>query len=298
MELQEIFENFMSAKRLAGLADKSLYNYDLFIHSFVNFIGSQTSLSDLTQERVNRYISMLYDKPISRATLATYIRNLKVFLRWIEKKYGLSFSAREIVIPRTPKKLLRIYSDDEIFLIFKTIKVESPWLTARNKAIVSVMLDSGLRQNEVCTIKRCDISLADRMVKVFGKGSKERIVPLGSLSAHYIQDYLNLCPYDSIRLFVSRTGKELTCNAVKHMMFSIQRKLPFEFSSHKLRHNFATNYCIDQYEKTGQIDIYKLMLLMGQEDIETTRVYLHHANQIIVSKMNISHLDKVFFGEN
>lgn len=148
MELQEIFENFMSAKRLAGLADKSLYNYDLFIHSFVNFIGSQTSLSDLTQERV------------------------------------------------------------------------------------------------------------------------------------------------------SRTGKELTCNAVKHMMFSIQRKLPFEFSSHKLRHNFATNYCIDQYEKTGQIDIYKLMLLMGHEDIETTRVYLHHANQIIASKMNISHLDKVFFGEN
>ena len=298
MELQQIFENFKSAKRLAGLAEKSLYNYDLFIRPFVNFIGPQTHESDLTQDHVNDYISLLYDKSISRASLATYIRNLKVFLRWIEKMYGLSFSAREIIVPRTPKKLLRIYSDDEVALIFKTIKAESPWITARNMAIVAVMLDSGLRQKEVCTVNRRDMSLTGRMVKVCGKGNKDRIVPLGALSAHYIQDYLNLCPYESSRVFVSRTGKDLTCDAVKHMMFSIQRKLPFEFSSHKLRHNFATNYCIDQYEQTGQIDVYKLMLLMGHEDIETTRIYLHHANQIIVSKMNISHLDKVFLREN
>ena len=77
------------------------------------------------------------------------------------------------------------------------------------------------------------------------------------------------------------------------LISKISKKLPFEFSSHKLRHNFGTNYCLDQYDKYGQIDIYKLMVIMGHEDIKTTRKYLHIANSIIVARSNISHLDKI-----
>ena len=70
-------------------------------------------------------------------------------------------------------------------------------------------------------------------------------------------------------------------------MWKLAQKLPFEFSSHKLRHNFATNYCIDQYKKHGFVDIYKLMILMGHKDVKTT-------NQIIVSRESVSHIDKIF----
>ena len=81
---------------------------------------------------------------------------------------------------------------------------------------------------------------------------------------------------------------------VKNFMWNLAQKLPFEFSSHKLRHNFATNYCIDQYEKHGFVDIYKLMILTGHEDVKTTNRYLHIANQIIVSRESVSHIDKIF----
>ena len=77
------------------------------------------------------------------------------------------------------------------------------------------------------------------------------------------------------------------------MTWNVQKKLPFEFSSHKLRHNFATNYLLDQYERFGQMDIYQLMAIMGHEDISTTRRYLHEANGILAVRGCISHLDKV-----
>ena len=85
----------------------------------------------------------------------------------------------------------------------------------------------------------------------------------------------------------------MTCDSVKHMVYKLADKLDFELSSHKLRHNFATNYCIDQYEARGQVDIYSLMYLMGHEDVETTQRYLHFAMEIIATRNHVSHLDKV-----
>ena len=73
--------------------------------------------------------------------------------------------------------------------------------------------------------------------------------------------------------------------------------LKWYLSSHRLRHNFATNYCIDQYETNGSIDIYRLMYLMGHEDVETTRRYLHFAYEILASRGCISHLDMLHYGK-
>ena len=129
---------------------------------------------------------------------------------------------------------------------------------------------------------------------VCGKGNKERTVPLGSFTIRFMREYLRLCPHKSDKIFVERRGEPLTCNAVKLLVRKLAKELPFELSSHKLRHNFATNYCIDQYETRGNIDIYSLMIIMGHEDIETTERYLHHAKEIISTRNSISHLDKLF----
>ena len=196
-------------------------------------------------------------------------------------------------MPRAYKKVVHIYSNDEIKTIFQMISAESEWLTARNRAMVALMLDSGLRQEEVCTLQSADISWKNGTLKITGKGNKERLVSFGNLSKRFMMEYRQLCPYSKDYFFVSRRGDEVTTDSVKHFIHKLSRKLPFEFSSHRLRHNFATNYCLNQYEMYGHIDVYRLMILMGHEDIETTRLYLHHANQIIASITAISHLDKV-----
>jgi len=169
----------------------------------------------------------------------------------------------------------------------------------RNRCIIALMLDSGLRLNEVCAISLSDYDFRQNLLIVHGKGSKERLVPVGQFTRYYMKKYLAALPgYISSQkpsaLFVNRDGTRITRNTVKLLVQKLSNRLPFEFSSHKLRHNFATNYCIDEYTRHGQVDIYKLMILLGHEDIKTTRRYLHLANQIIVSKSNVSHLDRVF----
>lgn len=293
MTLETAFEKFIFSRHLNGLSEKSIKCYTTFILPFVDDIGIELNIHSLTRDMVDHYISSLFNRKISRATLATYVRHIKVFLRWVEDNLNIDIMAKTIRIPRTPKKMLRIYNDDEIIAIFNSIYAENKWLTSRNRAIIALMLDSGLRQNEVCTLKKKDVLFHDSMVKVLGKGNKERIVPIGALTSYYLQVYLKQCQFESKNVFVNRRGEALTCDAVKHMMYKLSETLPFEFSSHKLRHNFATNYCLDQYERNGQIDIYKLMVLLGHEDIDTTRRYLHLANQIIASRANISHIDRI-----
>lgn len=298
MTVEKALEDFLLCKRLAGLSKQTIRDYTDFLKPFVVFTGANEDfVSVVSQDSINTYIATLIDKDISKATLATYIRNLKIFVKWVSERQAVQYDYRQIKVPRNPKRRVKIYSDAEVMQIFSAIDAESEWLTVRNKAIIALMYDSGLRQAEVCSLKRSAVSFAQNRLTVRGKGDKERVVPLGKLTAYYLQEYLSLCPYSSQDVFIGRRGEKLTCNSVKLLVSRLAAKLPFDLSSHKLRHNFATNYCLDQYDKTGQVDIFRLMVLMGHEDIETTKLYLHLAYEIIGARDSVSHLDKII-GEN
>ncbi len=293
MTMQDAFDSFIFSRRLSDSSPKTISDYQDTIRPFVSFIGPETPLDSLGRENIQAYLSKLLKRPLSKATKASYIRQVKIFLRWLEEEYEFSFGAKKIKVPRSPRREVRIYSSDEVAMIFDAIRAESPWITARNRAVVALMYDSGLRQSEVCNILRSRISFSDARLIVRGKGDKERTVPMGRLTMQYIQEYLSLCPFSHDRLFVNRHGGPLSGNAVKLMVTKLADRLPFELSSHKLRHNFATNYCIDHLEQDDHVDIYKLMYIMGHEDIKTTQRYLHFAYEILASKGHISHLDRV-----
>lgn len=291
MTVGQMFDAFLLAKRLAGLSGKSIEDYAQLIKPFINFVGAGVSI--VTQEHIKDYLLTLVEKDISKATLSTYIRNLKVFLKWMSDNYTVQYDYRFVKVPKNPKKRVKIYSDEEISIIFDTIGAEDDWLVTRNKAIVALMYDSGLRRAEVCNLKMKNVSFSQMRLTVQGKGDKERVVPLGGYTMQYLKSYMNKCPYDSKFVFVGRFGDPLTDNAVKQFINKLAHELPFELSCHKLRHNFATNYCLDQYERYGQVDIFRLMILMGHEDIETTKRYLHLAYEIIAARDSVSHLDKI-----
>ena len=293
MTMQDAFDSFIFSRRLSALSPKTISDYQDVIRPFVAFIGPEKPLEALSRENIQEYISKLLRRPLSKASKASYIRQVKIFLRWIEEEYELSLGAKKLKVPKSPRREVRIYTPDEVDMIFQAIQAESPWITARNRAIVALMYDSGLRQSEVCNILRMRISFSDARLIVRGKGDKERTVPMGKLTIQYIQEYLSLRPFSHERLFVNRRGGPLSGNAVKLMVSKLADCLPFELSSHKLRHNFATNYCVDHLEQDGHVDIYKLMYIMGHEDIKTTQIYLHFAYEILACRGNISHLDRV-----
>lgn len=290
--LSEALEQFLFNKRIQGLTDKTLLCYREFIISFIAYSGDMPVFS-LTSEVYKDYILSLFKRRISKATIATYVRHVKIFLVWLQGQYGLAIGAEKIKVPKSPKKNPYIYDDNEIKQIFDLAGSSGDWFSCRNCAMIALMLDSGLRQNETCTIKVKDLDMLNRILKVFGKGEKERFVPLGNLSIKLLQRYFSCCPYSGEYVFYTKDGKRMTGNAVKLFMSRLSAQLPFEFSSHKLRHNFATNFLVDSYNERGHMDIYALLTILGHEDIHTTERYLHVANQMIYSKSHISHIDKI-----
>lgn len=293
MTVLQAFEEFITDRKNRGLSPESICSYRNCTTPFFTWLVHDYDVTCLTSRMIVDYISYLMCRDISAASKATYVRNLKIYVRWLETAYGLNLDGRRIHIPRTPKKVLRIYTDTEIRQIYDAARGYHGWLTMRNCAIISLMLDSGLREGEVCSLLDKDLHLEQRYVKVTGKGNKERYVPIGNVTVYYLNMYYDRCPHCSDYVFVGCSGQSLTCNAVKQLMYKIASRLPFELSAHKLRHNFATNYCLDAYQQGGQVDIYRLMVLMGHEDIKTTRRYLHMANQIITMHTTVSHLDGI-----
>lgn len=293
MDVKTAFDRFIFSRKLANLSEKSIRNYQDFIKPFVVFIHADRDVATIEQSDIDGYILYLFDRSLSKASKSTYIRHLKIFLCWLGEQETLLFDPSCIYVPKSSRRVVRIYSDRDVEWIFKAIHTSSEWLTARNRAIIALMYDSGIRRAEVCSIKRNDVVFRENRIKVKGKGDKERIIPMGQLTRHFLKMYIQECPYRSESLFVTRDGNVLTDNAVKLMVAKLAKKLPFELSSHKLRHNFATNYCLDQYELNGHMDIYRLMYLMGHEDVETTRRYMHFANEVIAVRGCISHLDNV-----
>ena len=294
MNVQDTYESFIMSRMLSDLSDKSIKDYRMFINPFVRFLGSERLISSVLQSDIEKYIYGLMQRPLARATRSTYIRHIKIYLKWCEERYTVQYSTKFVKVPKMPKKNVRIYSADEVRMIFNKVVNSIDWIVSRNKAMIALMYDSGLRQAELCRLERSWVDMGQKRIKVHGKGDKERYVPLGSLAGQMLAEYLCECPYDSDYVFVTKQGEQLTCNTVKLMVSKLALQLDFDLSCHKLRHNFATNYCINQYEKHGRVDIYSLMYIMGHENIETTRRYLHLAMEIVATRESISHLDNLF----
>lgn len=293
MTLREALKEFLLQKKLSGLSEVSLKDYENIISILIRHVEN-VEIDKLTNAQVTNYILHLYESSLSRSTIATYIRNTKIFLKFIQTEYGLSFNPDKIRVPKSPKKVVKIYTDAEIKMLFASVRTSIPWITARNCAIIALMLDSGLRQAEICTLQKKNIDNECMTIKVLGKGMKERLVPFGSLAKVLLDNYLEMCPHTLDYVFVDKLGFPLSGNAVRLFMYKLQKSLPFELSSHKLRHNFATNYCLDHLQKDGNSCIFDLSILMGHESIETTKKYEHFAHELIAVQKNISHLDNVF----
>lgn len=229
--------------------------------------------------------------------MSTYLRSIKVFIRFMEDNDILPEGrlAKRIKIPRTPKRVIQLFTPEEMSKIFDAVDTESPWISARNKLIIAHMYDSGLRQGEIPKLMYKDIDFKKKVMLIHGKGDKERLVPYGKVTDKFLQEYLKLCPYkDRPWLICGRRGEEATQNGIKKMMLKLANEtgLP-ELSSHKLRHNFATNWCIEGYLRDGYVDNIKLAVIMGHEDIHTTQRYMHEAQSVVSTTHFRSHLDGI-----
>lgn len=295
MNYEEFIELYLDYHRALFHTEKTIQNYKEVLYGFAEFLQSN-GYNVLCRNVFIDYQLFLGKKGLKSTSVASYLRHIKAFVHWLGENGHIDDSDlyKSIRLPKQPKKNVRIYTDSEIDAIYGAVRSAPYWINVRDKLIISLMYDSGLRQAEVCKISMMDFDVSRDILHVHGKGNKDRIVPIGHMTKSYAMEYLALRPYDSSMLLVDRRGSALTPNAVKLFVSKIKTSLDFEFSSHKLRHNFATNYLIDQHEKYGYFDAYTLMILLGHEEISTTDRYVHLASQYVATRKRTSHLDKIF----
>jgi integrase/recombinase XerC len=295
MTVKDAFDNFMLYKFASGLSQNSLDAYRWQCLPLLRYFDN-CELQSITQADIYKFLQNVLSTELSQSTKSSYIRSSRIFLRWCAYEYEVNYQYEKIRVPKMPKKEIRLYSREDILLIFDTVQGTPEWVRLRNMALVALFLDSGIRRAEACTLRREDVDFAEHRIIVTGKGNKQRYAPFGNWTADCLRDYMAVCPYDSELIFVGIHGGALSLNAVSQMFHDLQSRLPFKLSPHKCRHNFATNHCLDNYEDEKPVDPLLLQALMGHEDINTTRRYLHQANELIAVKKHTSHLDKVKAG--
>lgn len=290
MKFRHAYEMFIREQRIRHNSTSTIEYYKISLDKFAEFTGD-IDTEDLTIELYKAYtLHLLDDTQLKSTSVHTYLRAVKAFYNFLINEELISDCSRKLRLVKQDKKVIVPLSDVEIGKLLDCFNC-SDVLGLRNKCIVVLMLDSGLRLGEVVRLRLDDVY--DNFVVVNGKGSKQRVVPLGQTCRALLSEYIGnfrLGASSSARLFISKyEEKPLTANAV-HCFFEdlkvrtgISRLYP-----HLLRHTFATLYIIDGG------DLETLRCILGHSTISITQIYLHLAsNYKLAYRNHRSHLDNI-----
>lgn len=257
----------------------TIESYRRDLNKFKDF-SKNLKLIDIDKDIIKKYLKYLNENKIKERSIARNISALKSFYKFlIINKVVKQNPIESISSPKLGKKLPNTLSEEEInqLLNIKLIDIYS----YRNKAMLELMYATGLRVSELVNLKVYDINLEEAIVKTMGKGSKERIIPIGDYALEalkiYINDYRSSLFKREINdyLFLNNHGKPMT----RQGFFKIIKKLAIEqcikkdFSPHTLRHSFATHLL------SHGADLRIIQELLGHSDVSTTQIYTHMSNE-------------------
>jgi len=288
-------EMFLVDQELKGNSDKTISNYRKYVTYFIDFIGEDKTTYDISLPILNSYHLSMKNKvryqghpyrseggKISSTTLQTYIRQLRAYLSWLyEEGYIETNFVEKFRLPKAEKKLVSILTDEEIDKLLSKYKKNTE-MSVRNACIIALMLDSGLRISEVVGLEYDNVFLTQNILKVYGKGHKERTVPIGiytkKMLYKYMTNFRSMPEYDTKSLFINKNKEPLTYDSVKMLFSRLSKSLDIDrLHPHLLRHTFATQYLINGG------DTFSLQQILGHTSLEMVRRYSHLASSHLLN---------------
>lgn len=249
-------EGFLDYLRIEKSASTlTLVSYRTDLGQFLSFLARQYSVSrqDISAELLNHksvreYLAQLQEKGMSRSTMARKLAALRSFVRYLCRENVLRNNPIAAVsTPKQDKRLPKFLYPLEIQILMDAPDTSKP-LGLRDKAILETLYAAGLRVSELVGLKVNDVYFDEELIKVFGKGSKERIVPLGSQALLSLNNYLQkgrpfLEKGKQEALFLNRLGTQLSDRSVRNIInkYVEEAALQQKVSPHTLRHSFATH---------------------------------------------------------
>jgi integrase/recombinase XerD len=276
-EAIELFRQSLLATRGAALHTMECYVGD--VRRFLDYAahGGTRALTALRREDILDFLIAEKRRGLSSSSLARRLASVRAFFRCLEDE-GLveQNPAQDVESPRTWRLLPEVLTVDEVEALLAQPDVSTP-LGVRDRAVLELMYASGLRLAETASCRTADFDAANGMLRVLGKRSKERLVPVGSAALEWVQRYLAearpalLGRRKSEHLFVSRLGARLTTAGLWKRLRRYVDALGWRkhVTPHTLRHSFATHLM------ANGADIRVVQALLGHANISTTQIYAH-----------------------
>ena len=253
----------------------TVIGYEEDIDFFLNFLDKNSiKLLKVDYNDIRFFYSYMEDKKFSKNTISRKISSIRSFYKYLARNGFISFNPFTLTKgPKKDKLLPKFLYYNELEKLFDSIDT-STFLGLRNRLLLEILYATGIRVGELENIKIKDVDTVENSIKVFGKGSKERIVYFGEYAKEYLIDYLklrdDLCPY----LFINNNKTRLTSRGVRYIIDKIitNAGLDLKVSPHMFRHSFATHLLNEG------CDLLSVKELLGHESLRATQVYTHVTN--------------------
>jgi site-specific recombinase XerD len=274
-----VVDEYLVALRVAGRSPRTIEWYQANLAEFMRFLerdGQAATVSDLQPAAVRRWLLALNARPtpLAPSSMAGRVRTIKAFGTWVAAELDLPANpVRGVPIPRVPEQLVPSLRDPEISLLVRAAgESRHPH---RDVALVLLMIDTGMRLSEVAGLKVGDVDLVEGRCRVMGKGSRERVVPIGRRARKALRVWISSRrppPVTSAPLFVGPRGSRLSLRGVHQLIRRLTRRARIETrcSPHVLRHTFARAFL------TNGGDVFSLQRILGHSprSIQVTRRYV------------------------
>lgn len=297
MTVIDAYRLFMQEQQFRGNSKYTIEYYKRSLKMFLDFCTPELDIEELDIILFKSYqLYILENRNINKISVRTYARAVKVFLRWLFFENYIDVNINKLQLMRANKEVILPLSDKEVKQLLN-IYSNSTFMNCRNKSIIMLMLDCGLRLGEIVNLQLDDIDFVNHYLVINGKGSKQRVVPFGSALSGQLAiyfDYRNSVSSVSSSVFLTQKNTSITHNTIKMLFARIKKIKGFaRIYPHLLRHTFATNYIYNG----GNLEV--LRVLMGHSTINITQIYIHLAAQIsLINEKHQSHLDKLFDEQN
>lgn len=270
-------EDFLAWAQLEkGLSEHTVSSYEKDLFQFGEFLEGQgcRSWSEVDEKTVAAFLASLTDEAYETASVARKLSALRSFSAYRERE-GLGKSLTEIVRgPRSRRKVPASLTVPETIRLLEAPSPATPH-GLRDRAIMEMLYGSGLRVSELTGLYLQSVDLDNRFVRVFGKGSKERLVPVGGSALKSFRDYLQAGRPQLVKaktgseVFLSQRGTPISRKTIWHLvkMHAERAGLSPEIKPHTLRHSFATHLL------EGGADLRTIQEMLGHSDIATTQIY-------------------------
>lgn len=273
--LEDAFLEFLTTEK--NSSPHTLKNYERSLRLFRDSLGDRfRNWTELGPDHFRSYLFELMKDNTARATIRLRFAALRSFYKYLTHRQGLPKNPlAEVQLPKAEKKLPVTLSLKQIEqLLALPLRLPLPkqapaWLPSRDTAILELFYSTGLRLSELTSLDANQIDSTTSSLRVLGKGSKERLVPVGSYASQAVQKYRHQAEVHEGPLFISKLRKRLSPRAVDQLLkkYLKQSDIPFDVTPHKLRHSFAT-HLLD-----NGADLRAVQSLLGHASLSTTQIY-------------------------